>query len=168
MKTTPSGSIMAPLLSWDIFMAFYHNLLLREDRVQQDLSALRMLSLKHQWAPLPFEYRPFLDQPLSAIVVTDASQQIVWASHHFEEMTGYNIEETLTRRPSFLQGAQTDPQSLQSIREAIRNRVPVLQQTVVNYKKNGEMYHCRLDIHPVLNFRGQLTHFIALETELAA
>jgi PAS domain S-box-containing protein len=167
MKSTSSGSKMAPLLSWDIFMAFYHHLLSQDNQVLQDLSALRALSLKHQWAQ-QFTYEPYLHTPLTAIVVTDPSQQIVWVSHNFAHMTGYSFEETITKRPSFLQGAESASESLSMIRDAIRKRIPVTQQTLVNYKKNGETYLCRLDIHPVFNFGGQLTHFIAFEAEMTA
>lgn len=167
MQSTVTGNKNAPLLSWDIFMEHYHGLSLQTDQVARDLQMLQHFALKHQWASR-FTFTPHLQQTNSAIVITDPGQQIVWVSHNFENMTGYRPEETIGRRPSFLQGTATDRESLATVRESITRQVPVLEQVIINYRKTGEMYLCQVDIHPVRNFAGELTHFIAFEREVAA
>ena len=167
MRSATPGSNDVPLLSWDLFITFYHQLMQQQDEVSEDLGTLRMLALKNQWAG-DFSFEPYLRNQQGAIVITNTSQEIIWVSHHFTQMTGYSREEAIFQRPSFLQGADTDRAVLEPVRSAIRNKVPVLQQTIVNYRKNGERYLCRIDIHPVFNMSGELTHFIAFEVEVAA
>ncbi|RFM26611.1 PAS domain-containing protein [Deminuibacter soli] len=163
-KHTAAGM---PLLSWDIFMESYQQLINSSKQVRKDLDALERLAGQHKWNQ-EFEYQPYLLGRLNAIIVTDAQQQIVWTSHNFESLTGYKLKEVLGKRPSLLQGPETSSEIKQHISEQLRQPAILKNIQVVNYRKNGESYLCEFDIHPLFNNTGALVHFIAFERELVA
>jgi hypothetical protein len=88
------------------------------------------------------------------VIVTDAKLEIVFASHNMTKMNGY-VEE-IGRSPKMFQGHSSNVLTSSKIRKAIQ----LIEQTVVNYNKNGEIYICLIK-GPVFNIKGKLSHFIA-------
>ena len=79
-------------------------------------------------------------------------------------MTGYPAKQAYGRSPAFLQGPKTSPAVRVQMREAL-NAGKAVHAELINYKKNGTTYLCELDITPLRNAEGHITHFIALENE---
>ncbi|RYF49087.1 MAG: PAS domain-containing protein [Cytophagaceae bacterium] len=100
------------------------------------------------------------------LVLTDQSKTILWASHSFLSMTGYTTNEAVGQTPKFLQGERTSPTELSHISRQLHKRLSV-KADLVNYRKNGEAYVCRTTIDPLHNSRGEFTHFLAVESEVA-
>ena len=74
---------------------------------------------------------------VDAIVVTDPTGAIEWASTGFSEMCGYPMSELQGRKPGhLLQGPGTDPTAIQRIRNALHARRPC-REALVNYHKDG-------------------------------
>ena len=82
-------------------------------------------------------------------------------------MTGYHKNYALGKKPSFLQGEKTSEATKQKIREKLKTEHGY-EGSILNYRKNGEAYRCRIKIIPLYDSKKQLTHFIALERELLA
>ncbi|CCH00324.1 hypothetical protein FAES_2315 [Fibrella aestuarina BUZ 2] len=99
------------------------------------------------------------------LVLTDLSKTILWASHSFLSMTGYTTAEAVGRTPKFLQGADTSHSELSRIRKHLRQATSI-EASLVNYRKGGEPYQCQVSIDPLRNSQGELTHFIAIESEV--
>ncbi|WP_375447833.1 PAS domain-containing protein [uncultured Fibrella sp.] len=97
------------------------------------------------------------------IVLTDLSKTILWASHSFLGMTGYTTTEAVGQTPAFLQGDQTSRETVKRIREELQQAMSV-KVDLINYRKNGEAYVCRIAIDPLCNSQGELTHFLAVES----
>lgn len=103
--------------------------------------------------------------PNIAVVLTDAQKKIIWVNNDFTTITGYTMTEALGHKPgALLQGRDTDPRDIERIRQALSARVP-FKDEILNYRKNGEAYLCRLVIHPVFNSRQELCNFIAFEVD---
>ncbi len=148
---------MHPLLSWDIIA----------DRMvsqiqEKDLKALQDLKKKYKWN---INITTLLKGVFDAIVITDVEENICWTSKGFEQMTGYKASYARNKRPAFLQGTKTSKESKLKIREAI-NRRQAVSETVINYRKDGSEYSCRVAISPIYNSENTLTHFIAMESEV--
>ncbi|PZR37625.1 MAG: proteorhodopsin activator (PAS domain sensor protein) [Azospira oryzae] len=157
MKDSTKKKRMHPLLSWDIIA----------DRMtgqvpDKDLKALQELKKKYKWN---VNITTLLKSAFDAIVITDVQENICWTSKGFEQMTGYKVSFARNKKPTFLQGAKTNQASKVKIREAINRRQPV-SETVINYRKDGSEYTCRVAISPLYNSENTLTHFIALESEV--
>ncbi|AEE54114.1 helix-turn-helix domain-containing protein [Haliscomenobacter hydrossis] len=103
--------------------------------------------------------------PNIAVILTDPNQKIIWVNEDFTSITGYSLGEAIGRIPGkILQGPKTEPAVVERIRKALQLKVPLKEQ-LVNYRKNGEEYLCKLVIHPVFNRNHELINFIAFEVE---
>jgi PAS domain S-box-containing protein len=102
------------------------------------------------------------------IVVTGPDCCIEWVNSAFTAMCGYTLEEIKGRKPGhFLQGPDTDPASVQRIREALNER-RACQEVLVNYHKCGRAYRVDIAIAPILDDAGAPLWFVAREKELPA
>ena len=103
-----------------------------------------------------------------AFVVTGPDGLIKWVNSAFTAMCGFSLEELEGRKPGqMLQGPETDPSSVQRIREAVRDRRPC-RETLVNYHKDGTLYRVDVAITPILDDEGEPLWFVAREKELKA
>ncbi|MDR6561328.1 MULTISPECIES: PAS domain-containing protein [unclassified Arcicella] len=101
----------------------------------------------------------------NTVVITCPNEKIQWVNKGFTRMTGYGFNEAVGKSPNFLQGKETSLVTRQLIRERLNLRAPFSGQ-VINYRKDGGAYVCRVDILPVFNQDKVLSNFIALEHEL--
>ncbi|MDW8334364.1 MAG: PAS domain-containing protein, partial [Bacteroidia bacterium] len=78
----------------------------------------------------------------------------------------YTQKEVLGKVPGkFLQGPDTDPQTVRRIGQKLRERVP-FHEEILNYAKDGRTYWLSLNITPIFDERGELTNFIAIESDV--
>ncbi|WP_239806278.1 PAS domain-containing protein [Croceicoccus hydrothermalis] len=101
------------------------------------------------------------EQTRMAICISDArapDMPIVYANQAFLHLTGYEKEEVVGRNCRFLQGPDTDPDTVARVREGLENervRVTILR----NYRKDGTPFWNSLHIGPIYDREGTLTHF---------
>lgn len=98
-------------------------------------------------------------------VLTDLSKTILWTSQRFLSMTGYSRTEALGQTPKLLQGPDTDQATVLRVRESL-SRADSVKADLLNYRKNGEPYICRVQIDPLYTNQNELTHFLAVESEV--
>lgn len=101
----------------------------------------------------------------NAVIITDSSGHIEWVNQAFNEMTGYALDEVKGKTPgSFLQGKQSDPETVDYMRQQIRNGEG-FNAEIINYHKSGEEYWLSIEVRPV--YEGDiLKNFIAIETDI--
>lgn len=102
----------------------------------------------------------------NAVLRTDASGLIEWTNAGFTRLTGYTLEEVKGRKPgSFLQGPNTDPETLKMIRQRVKNEEAV-EAEIVNYSKSGREYWVSLRIQPLHDANGRLTGFFSINSDI--
>jgi PAS domain S-box-containing protein len=89
---------------------------------------------------------------------------LVYANEHFSDLTGYGPS-ILGENCRFLQGEETDPETTAKIREAIDTRQSV-SVDILNYRKNGQKFWNKLDISPVRDSEGTVTHFVGFQMDI--
>lgn len=100
-----------------------------------------------------------------AVILTDAKRRILWVNEDFTHITGYSYEEAIGRIPgNILQGPLTEAEAIKEIRDGLRQMVPT-KADLINYRKDGEVYKCKLVIHPIFDDENELTNFIAFEVD---
>ncbi|MFB6219745.1 MAG: PAS domain-containing protein, partial [Halobacteriaceae archaeon] len=67
----------------------------------------------------------------------------------------------------FLQGEDTDPETVATISEAIDAEESVSVE-ILNYRKDGTPFWNQLDIVPVTDGEGEVTHFLGLQRDITA
>jgi two-component system, cell cycle sensor histidine kinase and response regulator CckA len=102
------------------------------------------------------------------IVIADASHPdmpIIYASPGFLKSTGYESHEVLGRNGRFLQGPETDQETVGRMRQAILAEQPVSVE-ILNYKKGDKPFWNDVSIYPVRDDDGRLTHFICVQADV--
>ncbi len=100
------------------------------------------------------------DSPTVAIILTDANREILWVNEHFSTLTGYHVDEVRGKKPSVLQGERSDQKIIAEMRTCLELGIS-FKNEISNYTKGGDLYQCRLVVHPVRNDEGVITNFIA-------
>lgn len=103
----------------------------------------------------------------NGVVITDARGLAVWVNPAFEQMTGYALSDLLGKKPGeVLQGPDTDPATVRLLRDRLRARTSIDGLEILNYTRQGRPYWIKLDITPVTDASGELSHFVAIQTPL--
>jgi PAS domain S-box-containing protein len=107
------------------------------------------------------------------LLITDAAPvdepdgpRIVYVNDAFVRHTGYPREEAIGRTTRMLQGPGTDRRELDRIRAALLGGQPIRSE-LLNYTKSGEPFWIELDIVPLADPGGTLTHFVAIERDIS-
>ena len=109
-----------------------------------------------------------IESSMSAICITDnqaPDNPIVYVNPAFERITGYSSQEVLGRNARLLQGTDLTQPELLTIRAALRDARPC-QVVLRNYRKDGSMYWNELNIAPVRNETGTVTHHIGVHSDI--
>ena len=108
------------------------------------------------------------DVAAEGIIITDASipeNTIIYVNDGFERLTGYTRKDILGRNCRFLQGKNTDANSLDIIRRAVREGSSCTVE-LLNYRKDGTPFWNRLSITPIRDEKGRVTHFVGVQSDI--
>jgi PAS domain S-box-containing protein len=109
-----------------------------------------------------------LDAAGLGVVITDATQEdnpIIYLNEGFEELTGYDEDEVLGRNCRFLQGEDTDSDTVAAIREAI-DAGDSISTDILNYDADGDPFWNLLEIFPIVDDTGTVTNFVGFQREI--
>ncbi|MBL9213805.1 MAG: PAS domain-containing protein [Opitutaceae bacterium] len=100
------------------------------------------------------------------VIITDAEGAIVWVNPAFSRVTGYAFDEVKGRKPGkVLQGPDTDPAAIARLRDAEHVGQPCRVE-ILHYTRQGTPYWQLLDLQPVRDAAGKLTHFVTHHTDI--
>ena len=105
--------------------------------------------------------------PIAAVISNPrlADNPIIACNRAFEELTGYGRDEIVGRNCRFLSGPGTEPGLSEEIREAVRERRPVLVE-ILNYKKDGTPFRNAVLVAPIFDEDGALEFFLGSQVEV--
>jgi PAS domain S-box-containing protein len=105
-----------------------------------------------------------------SFTISDPAQPdhpLVWANPAFTRITGYPFEEVAGRNCRFLQGPDTDRDTVRAMRQALDSRQSITV-TVLNYRKDGTAFWNEVSISPVFDGAGTLTNFVGVQADVTA
>jgi len=137
-----------PLNCWDVFHNYYseienYNFIQKDWQIKEDY--LNVVNLEKR-----------------EIIITNANQEIVFATNGIYEMNGWNPLEVIGKSPKIFQGALTDEKIRNKIKTAIKNQLP-FKEIILNYRKDDSTYLCEIEGYPKFNKKGELINYIAFE-----
>ena len=100
-----------------------------------------------------------------SLLITDARRDdnpIVYASDNFLRLTGYGLDEVMGRNCRFLQGPETDPDAIRSLREAIKQGEGI-ELEILNYRKDKRLFRNLLRLRPMFDEDGLLTNYLGMQ-----
>ncbi len=95
-----------------------------------------------------------------------AGPRILYVNDAFVRLTGYTREEVLGNTPRMLQGELSDRAALRRIRHALETFSPVRSE-IVNYTKSGMPLWFEIDIVPLADDSGNITHFVSVQRDIS-
>lgn len=104
------------------------------------------------------------------IIITDASRPenpIIYVSPGFEQITGYTSREVVSKNCRFLQGSDTDPESIKRLSEAVQKRHSCSLE-ILNYRKDGTPFWNAISIAPVYGRGKKVTHFVGVQSDVTS
>jgi PAS domain S-box-containing protein len=111
-----------------------------------------------------------MDEAPVGITIADFSlpdRPLVYVNRAFCETTGYSTAEALGRNCRYLQGPDTDPESVAELRRAVDAGEPTSVE-LLNYRRDGSEFWNRVDIAPLKNSDGEITHYVGFQTDITA
>ncbi len=109
-----------------------------------------------------------IDCSNDGIVITagdQANRPIVYVNEAFCRLTGYTPEDILGRDCRFLQGAHTNQETLQELRDSLATGGST-RVRLLNYRKDGGTFWNELSISPVTDDREKITHHIGIQKDI--
>ena len=114
---------------------------------------------KNEWQRLPFS--------LTIADLEAENEPLVYVNRAFEKMTGYSSSAVVGRNCRFLQGENTDPETVKKLSRAVENRANV-DVTIYNYRANGEGFWNRLVMGPLGEDDADVRYFVGFQYDLGA
>lgn len=118
------------------------------------------------------DWLALLDRALSVaaegITIADArlpDRPLIYVNDGFERLTGYAAEEVLGRNCRFLQGDNTDPDTVDELRRALTEGRECSVE-ILNHSKDGTPFWNRLSITPVRDDHGVVSHYIGVQSDV--
>lgn len=108
------------------------------------------------------------EKNINAVIVSNNQGQVEWANKSFVEMSGYTMEEITGKKPgSFLQGPETDPETVAYLKDRISVGLP-FNCEIINYSKSGEKYWVSIQGQALYNKDNQIIRYFAIEEDITA
>ena len=145
--------------------------LFENDKVVSLMGAIQDITAQHQTHAHARLLETCISHLNDVVMITEVGPagapepRIVFVNQAFERMTGYSRQEAVGKSPWLLQGRNTQHGELGRIREKLEKRQPVRSE-LVNYTKSGSEFWVEMDIVPILNQKGVLTHWVAVERDI--
>ncbi len=132
-----------------------------------DRPSIPLLAGSKELAPLLEVAIEHLDD---AILVTEGDactpRRIVYVNPAFSRMTGFAFHEAVGKTPDITIGPDTDRVALARIQEA-RAEKRAVREEILKYRKDGTTFWAELDVLPVLDESGAVTHYLGVVREVS-
>jgi PAS domain S-box-containing protein len=109
-----------------------------------------------------------IDVSIAGVLITDnrlPDNPIIYCNPGFEKITGYPKAEIIGRNCRFLQGPQTNNETVKTIKSKLKKGEDLVIE-ILNYKKDGTLFYNELHISPIFNTEGTITHFIGIQHDI--
>ena len=163
-NTFSQPTLRHPLSIGNEFMPHPINQLSEE--AQNDFEIISQYAKSQGWVE-SVDFEKHLKKGTNSVVISDNNKTILYVSSGFESMTGYSDIFAKGKKAKFLQGEETELDILNTIQKAVEQR-KFVECVLTNYRKNGEVYLCKVKIFPMFNDKQELVNFVALESEVFA
>jgi PAS domain S-box-containing protein len=106
-----------------------------------------------------------VDNSANAVLITDREGTIEYVNPVFEAQTGYTAEEMEGLTPHVVKSGRQSPEFYEELWDTILDGKK-WEADLINQRKSGELYHVHQQITSITNDDGEITHFVAVETDV--
>jgi len=109
-----------------------------------------------------------MDEAPVGVTIVDADrpdEPMIYINDAFERLTGYSKTYAVGRNCRFLQGEESDPEAVAELRAAV-DAGESASVELLNYRKDGTPFWNRVDIAPVHDADGEVSHFVGFQMDI--
>ncbi|MBZ5649189.1 MAG: response regulator [Acidobacteriia bacterium] len=106
-----------------------------------------------------------VEQSADLVMITDREGMIEYVNPAFEAVSGYSPGELIGKTPRVLKSGQQNSELYKELWQTILSG-NVFRCTVVNRKKNGDVFVAEKTITPLRDGEGRITHFISNDRDI--
>jgi len=104
-------------------------------------------------------------QSPESVVITGLDARIEYVNAAFERITGYSRAEALGCNPRILQSGKTPPETYRAMWDTLSQGEP-WRGELINRRKDGSEYVELVNIAPIRQPDGQITHYLAIKEDI--
>ena len=112
-------------------------------------------------------FRNLVEHAGHAIYVTDVDGTIEYVNPAFTDHTGYEPEEVLGETPAILNSGEMPDEYFDSLWSTLLDG-EVWEEDIIDRRRDDEPYHAHQTIAPVLGDDGEVSRFVAIQTDVTA
>ena len=106
-----------------------------------------------------------LEQSPVSIVITNREGLIEYVNPRFTKVTGFTAEEAIGRNPRILQSGETPREIYEQLWQTLLAGKE-WRGVVRNRRKNGELFWEEASMSPILDDKGEVTHYLAVKEDI--
>ena len=106
-----------------------------------------------------------LEQSPVSIVITNREGLIEYVNPRFTKVTGFTAKEAIGQNPRILQSGETPPETYEQLWQTLLAGKE-WRGVVRNKRKNGELFWEEASISPILDQKGEATHYLAVKEDI--
>jgi methyl-accepting chemotaxis protein len=146
---------------------YYH---VAHSTLDSDSGPLSAFVLSKQTQVADFKEFELLSKVVSntsaSVLITDKNGLVEYVNPGFEKLSGHTLAEVKGKKPGvFLQGKQTDKDTIKRISQNLKNRQPFYEE-ILNFDKEGVPYWIVLSVNPIFNDNGEHTGFVGVSSDV--
>jgi PAS domain S-box-containing protein len=107
-----------------------------------------------------------LEQTADHVLITDKQGTIEYVNPAFERLTGYTKEEVIGQTPRILKSGKYTQEFYKKLWQTILSG-QVFRATILNKKKNGDLFYEEKTISPLIDSQGNITHFVSTSKDIS-
>jgi diguanylate cyclase (GGDEF)-like protein/PAS domain S-box-containing protein len=130
------------------------------------VAVINDLSQVHEYEQNLALARQVFDNASEAVMITDARNRIISINTAFTRITGWTADEAIGRDPSFLSSGKQSPEFYREMWKTLQD-TGVWQGEVINRRRSGQYYPEWLSISTVRDRQGQITHYLAIFSDIS-
>lgn len=106
-----------------------------------------------------------IDQAANSIIITDANGTIEYVNQYFTELTGYTADEVIGKKPDILKSGYHNSLHYKELWDTIKDG-RIWTGEFCNLTKKGDRYWEASAITPIVDDKGNITHFVAIKQNI--
>jgi PAS domain S-box-containing protein len=106
-----------------------------------------------------------IESTADAVVITDVEGRILFVNQAFEDITGFRRQEVMRQNPRILKSGHHDQAFYQDMWRTVLDG-KVWTGSVINMKRNGELYEEEMTISPIRGSSGRVENFVAVKRDV--
>ncbi len=138
-----------------------------QGKVTQVLGVTRDITARKKAEARLIQLSQAVEQSPASVIITDLESRIVYVNPAFEQISGYTRAEVLGQTPRLLRTDETPPEVHASMWFTLSQGL-AWNGEMTNRHKSGRAYVQNMNVAPVRDAQGRITHYLAVQLDVTA